>query len=126
MAELLPAAATQLSAYIYKQTHQQTYVKVFKISGFDGNCLFRALSLGITCSQSQHDQLRSLIVNHMKNENIKHGLKNLYATSDDDYQRQILNMQQPGQWGTDCQIVAAAHLLQLSILCFSQYSDSGQ
>ena len=62
----------------------------------------------------------------MKNKNIKDGLKNLYAASEDEYQREILNMQQPEEWGTDCQIAAAAHLLQLSILCFSQYSDSGQ
>ena len=126
MPELLLAAAEQLSAYMYRQTQQQTCVKVYRIPGFDGNCLFRALSTGITRSQSQHDLLRSYIINHMLDDSITDGLQNLYARNNDEYQRQLQDMEQPGEWGTDCQIAAAAHLFQLSILCFSQYSESGQ
>lgn len=35
-------------------------------------------------------------------------------------------IQQSGEWGTDCQIAAAAHLLQVSILCLSRYSALGE
>jgi len=31
----------------------------------------------------------------------------------------------PGEWGTDAEIAAAAHLLNVSILCFSKHSAHG-
>jgi len=61
----------------------------------------------------------------MLDESIKDGLQNMYASNSDEYHRQLQNMQQPGEWGTDCQTAAAAHLFQISILCFSQYTESG-
>jgi len=62
----------------------------------------------------------------MFDDSIKDGLQNLYARNSDEFRRQARSMQQPGEWGEDCQIAAAAHLFQLSILYFSQYGQSGQ
>jgi len=51
----------------------------------------------------------------------KNDLRNIYMGSDVEYSNHLLRMQESGEWRTDCENVAAAHMLELSILCYSQY-----
>jgi len=121
-----PAVARRMAGDIYKHTGTRTSVNIYRVSGTDGNCLFRALSLGITRTQSQHELLSSYLVNYMLHGSIKDDLRNIYMGSDEEYNNHLLKMQESGEWGTDCEIVAAAHMLEISILCYSQYDTFGQ
>jgi hypothetical protein len=49
---------------IYRETNYDITVAIHKIIG-DGNCLFHALSLALTQSQSHHELIRAYIVNHI-------------------------------------------------------------
>ena len=120
-----PATAKHLNCVICKQTNSQPLTKVYRISGSDGDCLFRALSLGVTGSQVQHHLLRGYIVSHMLDGAIKDELQKLYARSAEEYRKHVDRMCIPGEWGTDAEIAAAAHLLNVSILCFSKHSAHG-
>jgi ATP-dependent DNA helicase PIF1 len=113
----------QLSATINKQTGKSTDVKVHRIIG-DGNCLFRALSLAITGTQSQHDLLRTYIVNYMMHTAIRDQMEMMFTarhnTTNASYNTHLARMQNPGTWGTEQEITAAAHLFECSIQCFSK------
>ena len=49
-------------------------VHIRSIAGYDGNCLFRALSHAITRSESAHAIVRAYIVNHMSEPDIEEKL----------------------------------------------------
>jgi len=121
-----PDVSFRLQADINKQTGQCPSVKVLKVSGRGGNCLFRALSLAITNTESQHEIIRGYIVNHLQHSDICEQLRTMYTGSDIEYQQYLLSMQNNGEWGTDLEIAAAAHLLQCSIVCYQQYDTNGQ
>jgi len=107
---------------MHRKTAASVSVNVATISG-DGNCLFRALSHAVTRSQEQHDLLRLYVTNYMANSEIAQKLKQLFANGDrpdEAHESHILTMQEPGQWGTEEEIVTAAHLLECSILCYSK------
>jgi len=84
-------------------------VAVCKVAG-DGNCLFRAISLGLTNSENSHRQLRDAITRHMLQAPILQAMSNsnsnMFAATD-------------STWGIENEIIAAAHLLSCSIV-FSQ------
>ena len=73
------AVACELEALIHSKTDRNVHVEIFRIVG-DGNCLFRALSLGITRSQKQHGLLRSYVVNHMMDDSVRGAMEQLFAT----------------------------------------------
>jgi hypothetical protein len=111
----------QMQTAINAQTNNQCSVKTYKAIG-DGNCLFRALSLGLTGSQRQHDVIRSLIVDHLVL--VKQDISSLYPIGFS-YDRHLQAMKQPGCWGTEREIIAAANLFGLSIFCYSNYGQNG-
>jgi len=118
----------QIKHSIYKQTNIHVNVCISQTVG-DGNCLFRALSLAITQNEDNHDVIRSYVVNHMLHPEITEDMANLFASRNNQqqsFEEHLEEMQRPGTWGTEQEIVSAAHLFNCSILCFSQYNSTGQ
>ena len=120
------AVTRNVQSVIWKHTNTPTSVQICNISGAGGNCLFRALSLSITRSQSQHELIRSYVVNHMLDSDTYDEMRAMFAGNDEEYQRHLTSMQTPGEWGTEQEIVAAAHLFNCSIMCLSQYGQTGE
>lgn len=120
------AVSRRLEMNIYKQTSRSTIAKIHQIIG-DGNSLFRALSLGITGTQNQHDLLRAYIVNHMLHSDVRRDLELLFLSRNQnrDYNTHLVEMQNAAEWGTEQEIIAAASLFDLSILCYSRYGNKG-
>jgi len=54
---------------------------VCKVAG-DGNCLFRAISLGLTNSENSHRQLRNAITRHMLQASVLQAMSNMFADTD--------------------------------------------
>jgi len=53
-------------------------------------------------------------------------LRSLFACEDrkaKGHTQHVLSMQESGQWGTEQEIAAAAHLLNCFIVCFLKYSN---
>jgi len=99
-------------------------VHIDMISG-DGNCLFRALANAITRSQSQHDILRLYITSYMAEAGVAQKLQLLFTGADrqvEGHIQHVTQMQKEGQWGTEQEIAAAAHLFDCSIMCLSTYT----
>ena len=105
---------------IDQQTNTTTKVQIFQIAG-DGNCLFRSLALGITGNQNNHEIMRLYITNRMLDHDIRGHMEHIYLASNhqQSYDSYVTKMQQPGEWGTDQEIVAAANLFDCSIVCYS-------
>ena len=119
---------TQLQQTIYQRTKSHVSAQLSRTIG-DGNCLFRALSLAITNDENSHHVIRSYMVNHMLDEEIKDDMANLFAARESQQQsfhEHLEKMQRPGVWGTEQEIVSAAHLFNCSVLSFSQYDSNGQ
>jgi len=117
----------KLQQIIYRQTNNRVSVHTYQTIG-DGNCLFRALSLAITQNQDNHQIIRSYVVNHMLDEAISVDMANLFAAHNNQqqsFQNHREAMQKLGTWGTEQEIVSAAHLFNCSILCCSQYNSTG-
>ena len=122
------AAADELEHLIYRSTNISTHVTIDSTSG-DGNCLFRALSNAVCRSQTYHDLFRQYIVNHMTDPLIEGKLEQLFDSGDrskESYNRHLLIMQESGEWGTEKEIITAAHMLQCSIVCFSKYNTDNK
>jgi len=76
-------------------------VIVFSTAG-DGNCLFRAISLGLTNFQHSHQLIRNHVINYLlDNTNEKTSVEEV---------EDIANMGRDGVWGTDIELSAAAEL----------------
>jgi len=102
-----------LEQLIAQECAQNTTVTIYKTDG-DGNCLFRAISLGLTQSQDSHKLIRNYVINH------------LMDTAQSDNVDDIANMGRDGVWGTDQEITAAAELFNSWIFCCSRYGNSNQ
>ena len=93
-----------------------------KIQG-DGNCLFRALCYVVTGSERQHFRLRSVIVEHIRS--LAQSVHGLYLEGNLMMQENLeeylvqSDMQCNGVWGTDVEVVVAAHLLDVNIAMFN-------
>ncbi|VDI59074.1 Hypothetical predicted protein [Mytilus galloprovincialis] len=84
----------------------------------DGNCLFRAISFAISQRQEYHMQIRKKIVDH-----ILHISKDLTSFVRHPYENveEYVNkrkMKESNTWGTELEILAAAHLMQADIYTF--------
>jgi len=105
-----PSQCRLLERLIYNRTQVHTTASRYRVNG-DGNCLFRALAFAITGSQNQHNIVRQYIVNHI----LDHGVQ----------QHQHLQiMQHQGEWGTDEEIIAAAHLFECSVVCVTKINQT--
>ncbi|KAL8563090.1 hypothetical protein ACOMHN_066413 [Nucella lapillus] len=84
---------------------------------WDGNCLYRALSLEITGTQAHHEQVREIIVDFI--------IKNpqpFSAYLGCNLQEYLVEggfPLQPKTWGTDVEVLAAATLLQTPVVVYS-------
>jgi len=96
--------------------HGQNVV-VFRTAG-DGNCLFRAISLGLTNSQHSHQLIRNHVINFL--------LDNTNDNTSRQEVEDIANMGRDGVWGTDAEITAAAELFHCWIICCSRYGSSSE
>ena len=105
--------ARTIEELIAQEWAQRTSVTIYKTDG-DGNCLFRAISLGLTQSQDSHQLIRNYVINH------------LMDTTQSDNVDDIANMGRDGVWGTDKEIAAAAELFNSWIYCCSRYGNSNQ
>ena len=117
--------STAIRTHSSNKTNVRPHVTNYQITG-DGNCFFRALSLGLTQSQEQHDLLRSFVVNHMLDATIRGGLQRQFmdegvASDFDDYLERMLR---PGEWGTELEIIADAHLFNCYIMCVCSNPDN--
>jgi hypothetical protein len=125
------AVSLQMKNQIRLETKKTTNVIIHQVIG-DGNCLFRSISLGITGTQSQHSLIRSYIVNHMLHSNVQAQLQQSFQTragisqiqqQQISYIEHLTQMQDDAVWGTEHEIIAAAHLFDISIVCYSKYND---
>lgn len=101
--------------------------------GGDGNCLFRCLSLVITGTESHHNSVRQRIVSHIS-ENCKTfsallpespGNENEHAEACAHY-LSTSKMADGSTWGSDVEILAAAHLLRTRIFVYTMHGPNWQ
>ena len=119
--------ACELEDLIHSKTGCSVHVEIFQIIG-DGNCLFRALSLAFCQTENMHCVIRSYIVNHTLDANFTAVLQTFCernVSNGMQFQHYLQSMQQDGHWGTEIEIIAAAHLFDCSIMCCSRYGLSG-
>ncbi|KAK3711802.1 hypothetical protein RRG08_037006 [Elysia crispata] len=101
--------------------------------GGDGNCLFRCLSLVITGSESFHNLVRQRIVSHISEnckafsallpESPRNG--NAHADACAHY-LSTSKMATGATWGSDVEILAAAHLLHTRIFVYTMHGSAWQ
>lgn len=93
--------------------HLATHYRFRDVAG-DGNCLFRALSVGLYGNENKHSDLREDACAYLKADKNKHVLANnrrraaILATSD-----------QPGVWGEHPHIVAIAAVHKARVVQYS-------
>lgn len=113
-----------LQTCILNSTGIETTVTVHTVQG-DGNCLFTALSLAITGSEEQHGIIiRSDIVNHMLSDSALRQMLDSHDPGSVTYHDYLRRMQTDGEWGTDKEIIAAAHLFKCCIVCLTRYNNT--
>ena len=105
--------------------NKHAQVTIHAVKG-DGNCLFRALSLAFTGTQQQHDIIRNYIVNHTLHVNLRTPMERLFTGSNRNYNKHLHEMQKIGEWGTDLEIIAAAHLFNCSIICVTRLNNTSR
>ena len=110
---------------IYKIAQKHVHVTIHTVKG-DGNCLFRALSLAVTGTQQQHDIIRSYVVNHMLHVNLRASMERLFIGRNRTYDKHLHAMQKTGEWGTDIEIIAAAHLFNCSIVSVTRLNNTSR
>ena len=96
-----------------------------RIAG-DGNCLFRSLSYAVTGSESQHSEIRRLIVNHYTAEINCWRLVRVFMLEDDSIEEylQRTNMAQDGVWGSTTEMLVFAHLAGVNIASYNANDGS--
>ncbi|CAL1536867.1 unnamed protein product [Lymnaea stagnalis] len=111
-----------------RQLHLRNYVPAsIHATHGDGNCLFRCFSLAITGSDAFHETLREIIANHiMRNGKAFSVLfHERFQDNPNNYLYQT-RMAQRGTWGSDVEIMAAAHLLKTKIFVYTIHGDTWQ
>jgi hypothetical protein len=102
-------------------------IEIHKVAG-DGNCLFNALSLAFSGSQSSSRVVRDAVVAHMISPEYRDEIQ--AAVEPDNSQQmvrfnsRIEKMLTDREWGTDQEIIATANYFNCSILCFSYCNTS--
>ena len=87
----------------------------------DGNCFFRAISYWLTGSEEQHEKVRLMLVQYMKEDEWKANGTKIIGGDVDDYLSRI-NMEAPGVWATETEIYAMAYLLRTTIFVYHNYN----
>jgi len=67
-----------LAKLICNATKQHVNVALCKVAG-DGNCLFRAILLGLINSENSHRQLRDAITRHMLQAPVLQAMSSMFA-----------------------------------------------
>ena len=104
----------QLLAVNQKQ-NANVEVAIFPTAG-GGNCLFRAIRLGLANSQHSHGLIRNHVINYL--------LDNTNENTNAQEVEDIANMGRDGVWGTDTEISAAAELFNCWITCCSRHGSN--
>ena len=86
----------------------------------DGNCLFRALSYIVTGRQIYHNILRSKVIEQMTTIEVNL-LPHMNCSSENYLQKSQLR--NPGTWGTDIEIFAAASLLSTDLFVYTNVDN---
>lgn len=97
--------------------------KLLRTTHGDGNCLFRCFSLVVTGTESYHDLLRKAITDHLQNNGEKFSA--IMADGPDQYLSQS-KMTHTKTWGSDVEILAAAHLLNTKIFVYTKHGPTWQ
>ena len=93
------------------------HAKTLKITG-DGNCLFRAISYGISNTELYHTHVRTEICNFTEMYGkdfklfIKKGQGKMYIEGS--------QMQQLGTWGTEVEILVAAKIIHHDVYTYAR------
>ena len=111
----LSSLCKHIAKLIFHQTSENVITAINRVLG-DGNCLFRSISVGLSNTEDNHAKLREGITNHQLQ----------YLDASQLSYHGIQKMKESGEWGTDHEIVAAAHLLSCSIICCSRYGSSNK
>lgn len=83
----------------------------------DGNCFFRAVSYCLTSTENHHHVVRSGICNHiLKNEN---KFQSFLRSDEASVKNHVSSMEKEGNWATEIEIFALAHMLSVDIFTFS-------
>ncbi|XP_052695810.1 uncharacterized protein LOC128174255 [Crassostrea angulata] len=83
----------------------------------DGNCFFRAVSYCLTSTENHHHVVRSAICNHiLKNEN---KFQSFLRSNEASVKNHVSSMEKEGNWATEIEIFALAHMLSVDIFTFS-------
>lgn len=83
----------------------------------DGNCFFRAISYSLGSSENHHYKVRKAICKHvLENAN---DFKTFLRSEDVSVESHVSRMMQEGEWATELEILALAHMLYVDIFTFS-------
>lgn len=83
----------------------------------DGNCFFRAISYSLGSSENHHYKVRKAICKHvLENAN---DFKTFLRSEDVSVESHVSRMMQEGEWATELEILALAHMLCVDIFTFS-------
>ena len=86
----------------------------------DGNCLFRAISMSVNGSQSEHGELRKAIANHMLDKSPAIFDTGGLSPSDVvNLRNHAHSLLRNGEWGGEEVLVTAADFLQRNIMVYS-------
>jgi len=58
----------------------------------------------------------------MLDEAVRHNMESMFSDSEK-YSKHVQQMKQNGTWGTEQEIIAAAHLFNCSIICLAKDND---
>ena len=87
----------------------------------DGNCLFRALCVGVTGWETGHMKIRQLVCDHINDV----GPYNSKDASDGPRYLSDSHMRKDAVYGTDVEIFSAAQVLSTDIYVYHRYGDNG-
>jgi hypothetical protein len=98
----------------------RTPTRTRRIPG-DGNCLFRALSYLVTGSESQHSEIRHLIVQHLLTEENCIQLLANYISVDNTIGQYLerTHMERDGVWGTTVELVTFSHMAGVNVASYN-------
>ena len=86
----------------------------------DGNCFFRAISFSLSNSEDFHDVIRSAVCDHLRDNKelfqpfLRNGVQSI------DSHLSSTCMLRDGEWATEVEVFAMAHLLEVDIFTYSR------
>lgn len=84
----------------------------------DGNCFFRAVSYSLTSTENHYHKVRSAVCKHLL-EN-KDDFVTFLRSNDVSVESHVSSMMHDGNWATELEILALAHMLSVDIFTYSE------